>query len=123
MSWGMRSTRLVLASLLALAACDPDEPPPEQPCTGPGERSVRLSTRLTSQYLGGKPANVAWVAFQDGNCPWKRVEGVDGAYVHTITHPHYGVAVACDEAEGDVGLRMIFATVDELTQLEAVCAR
>jgi Bacterial Ig-like domain len=79
-----------------------DETPGSNPAV-----STSLSILTTQSEQPGEPlpligVNAEWVAFQDGNGPWRVLEGSAGVYPFTVTNKagKYGIAYICPKAPG-----------------------
>src|SRR5262249_19936636 len=62
---------------------------------GPGTLTIHTYRRSGLQAL--EPASASWVAVQDGDAPFARIDSQNGLYTVQITDAagRYGVAVAC----------------------------
>ena len=72
---------------------------------------------LTSRGWGGVPAPLTWVAVQNGDEPWRRLEGRAGRYDFEAPSGRYRLAFVCGLRTGEV----IAATVAELAAITVSC--
>jgi Bacterial Ig-like domain len=101
---------LTITMALSLAACQttPNVPVVVDEIPGSSPTSSATLTMLTAQAeIPGEPlpligANAEWVAFQDGNGPWKLLEGSGGTYPFEVTNVagKYGIAFVCPKSPG-----------------------
>ncbi len=106
----------VLAVGLVAWGCDPVEPAPQ------GRRRIEL---VTHPVANRAPANVPWVAFQDGTRgAWTVLRGDEGRYAFDLQDGdgRYGVAVVCTRDTGStVRGYLLHATSEELPRLQVRC--
>src|SRR5213078_3201934 len=94
----------------------------------PGCAAERGPSQITIRtYPGGVPvadepsSNATLVAFQDGDQPWRALDGTGGVYHATVTGERYGVAVGCDADGVDLsGIAVVHRTLAEATELALV---
>jgi Bacterial Ig-like domain len=101
---------LTITMALGLAACQttPNVPIAVDETPGSSPTSSATLTMLTVQpEQPGEPlpligTNVEWVAFQDGNGPWKVLEGSGGTYPFQVTNKagKYGIVFVCPKPTG-----------------------
>jgi hypothetical protein len=103
---------LTITMALSLAACQTTPSVPtliavdETPGSSPNS-SATLTMLTVQQEQPGEPlpligTNAEWVAFQDGNGPWKVLEGSGGTYPFQVTNKagKYGIAFVCPKPTG-----------------------
>ncbi len=115
----MRTTPFLIAlTALSLVACQntPDnttKPTSEVPGSSSASK-VSVTMLTTPAPVAGQPttatpapvgANAQWVAVQDGNGPWKVLEGTAGAYSFDVTNSagKYGIAYVCPKPKPPAG--------------------
>jgi Bacterial Ig-like domain len=115
----MRTTPFLIAlTALSLVACQNTPENTTKPTSEvPGSSSaskVSVTMLTTPAPVAGQPttatpapvgANAQWVAVQDGNGPWKVLEGTDGAYSFDVTNSagKYGIAYVCPKPQPPAG--------------------
>lgn len=75
-----------------------------------------------STYVNFMPANLSFMAFKDGDAPWRLLEGNEGAYTAAVTDPagRYGLAYGYTCAIGafhSFQMNYIFQTMQESNSL------
>jgi len=105
-----------LMFLFLLLACNQQPSSPVQP---PAGSSVTLST-----YVSLSPANMDWVAYQDGDGAWQKLEGTNGQYTFKVADSagRYGIAMVCGKGAPYFELvQIVQATLKELPSLSRTC--
>jgi hypothetical protein len=96
-------------------------------CSGDGGASMRMASNprrvtITGRADGGGPVSLDWLAFQDGDGPWKKATAVAGVYTLDVVSSsgRWGAAFVCGEPQVLLG-EVVYATLDELSQLDVPC--
>jgi hypothetical protein len=118
-------TVLTAALSLALTACPG---PDADPCAPSGlTATVHVHVASNTGVLGAPGAPPAWIAYQNGSCPWQQVADPsgEGEYELPVTALAYGVAVECADPDliDDIPARLQvkLLTVAETTDVDFVC--
>jgi hypothetical protein len=65
-----------------------------------GSSSIIIQTFPGEPPYGGHPENTTLLAFQDGDGPWRELQGTNGTYSAPVTGQRYAVAAICGEVVG-----------------------
>jgi hypothetical protein len=110
---------------VALTACSAET---ADPCAPSGlTAKVHVHVASNTGVLGAPGARPAWIAYQNGSCPWQEVADPsgDGEYELPVTALAYGVAVECADPDlmSDIPARLQvkLLTVAETTDVDFSC--
>jgi hypothetical protein len=100
----------VVVAMLGLSlGCAADRGPPQ----------ITIKTYPGGVPIPGDPSsNATLVAFQDGDQPWRTLDGTGGIYHAVVTSERYGVAVGCGgDGVDPSGITVVQHTVADATEL------
>jgi hypothetical protein len=110
---------VILVPLVSLpAACGSGSGP-----AGSAPPPAAGAATVTVKNVGGRGApRPPWLAWNDGDGPWRLLEGNGPSYVFHPASGRYGVAIACEEDDGRLSVSVTHAVTDELPVVIARCS-